>query len=190
SGELSDLEQAKFLKDSPDLSRDDYLLLLKHINRDGDLWADHLARPRIAGTPVFPHCAREHKALRYKGRQLSVRTAHESRSCIFFKEPGRPQQRSTGFITRIWTVLLPPRLHIILLVERHRPFRRASDRTKGPFHTHPHFQTKIIPIGDGDPILLQPEDIIAQCVVWRRPKGLYKISEDFYVINHGTHRNR
>lgn len=178
------------MKAGETLARDEYLLLLNHVNRSGTIWLDCEISPIPGEVLVFPPRAKELQTIHHKGRNFSTRSAHEANSCVLFQEPDRPSQRSTGFITRMWMVLLPPRLHTIVLVERHGPFPNPEDNLKGPYHRFPRFATKIVSMHAGEQILLSLDQLIGQCLLWRREHQTYGISEDFFVVNFAAHRNR
>lgn len=192
---VSSEAQAKFLQSAPRLSDDDYQLLLNHVNRGGLLWHDCNTGWHAHGALIFPPNAKPLTTITHSGRNFSTYAAHPGNSCVYFLPPAQPGQPAsgeyaTGFITKIWQVLLPPKYHIIVQVNHHTGLRRVEDRIRGPYRNLPEFQTKIVSLDLGNHVLISLGDIIGQCVFWRRPRGTYSIDEDFYVVNFGLHRGR
>jgi hypothetical protein len=171
------------------LADGDYNNLLNYVNRGAPLWQHHL----VAGafSSALEPKAQEIKILNHKHRHFAVRATHEANSCVVFQDPLDRSHR-TGFITRMWNVLLPPKVETFVMVTPHSQFvNDENDNLRGPFLDHPELQTKIVSTYLEDiSLVIRPTDIIGQCVLWHRPRGIYNISEDFYVINFAAHRNR
>ncbi|EJD37724.1 hypothetical protein AURDEDRAFT_72911 [Auricularia subglabra TFB-10046 SS5] len=187
--ELNDSEQADFLADSPALSNVDYDRLLAHINLGGTIWRHYAHHPHPGGVLIFPPRAQSLKTLEHRGRNFSVRDAHEGNSAILFRDPAHGGQLATGFIVSMWTVLLPPKLHTMILVELHKSPLDVGDARRGPYHGQ-DVQSKIMSTSPGEHLLIRPDDVLGQCVVWRRPAGIYGMSEDFFVVNYACYRGR
>ncbi|KAG7095973.1 hypothetical protein E1B28_006656 [Marasmius oreades] len=111
-------------------------------------------------------------------------------STISFFNPASKEQR-TGFITEIFTILLPASVEQTFLVVSPHLSLSSYDMDKDPYLWFPNLRCHIVYCRDSsERILITPEEIIFHVALYRRPKGTYGITEEIYVVNDTLNRGR
>lgn len=193
---LDPSQEAEILKRGKNIPNIDYTRILSHLTLSGVPWRHCGSFPHPNGALVLPPRAKSvtEVKLEDQNRVFSCYSSHPGNSAIRFHPGGQYRHIvRQGFIRRIYRLPLFQNLRTFLVVQLHRRLS-PEDEARGPYHQYPHFRTTIFSAQPSDNseswLVIEPEHIISHEVVYRCPKGIYDISEDFLLVCDSVNRGR
>ncbi|KAF9020178.1 hypothetical protein BDZ89DRAFT_958581 [Hymenopellis radicata] len=189
---LNSAQIAKILSEGESLDGNHYTLLLQYLNSSEELYQSAMQTiPQPRGTRILPTAAKSLRHVIFDNRTYSLHAVKEGNSHIQFYIPGDPVQRvETGRIERIWQLPLET-MRTFFLVRQHHALTPAQSQFS-PFSFEPctHLQAKLVNADPGLYIhIIEPKHVITHLVVYKRPRGAYRIPADTLAISWALNRD-
>lgn len=187
---LTPSEVADILGKGKDLSAWEYNTILQYLNSLGQPWRSNKDIPHPTGALILPPVAKP--LLTYKMDQYTLRCkkSNKGNSAIHFKNPSANLARTTGDIQRIWQIPLEGHMQTFLVVEIHKSLS-LRDQWKTPYFSMPFFESILVDAtASGILCIIEPQHILTNVTVLKRPKGTYGINRDTLAICWALNRGR
>lgn len=188
--QLTGIEVANMLRDSPLLSRNAYDLLLAHMQVADPQCCSAYDLNHAWNALVLPTRVRQLPQFHFDGRIFSTHRSHLGNGGIQFYRELVGEETETGFIESIWQFPFKGNLETAILVRLHRPLPLLEEY-KAPYSTRERLQTQIIDAAPSDRVqIIKPSQIITNLATYKRPRGTFGIGRDALIICWALGRGR
>ncbi|KAL1666290.1 hypothetical protein GGF50DRAFT_18026, partial [Schizophyllum commune] len=163
-------------------TEEEYAALLSYLSQTGRHYRAFDKFPHPKDALVLAPWKRDILTYGQDQYSYSCQRANTSNSAVYFYNP-LTGTRETGLIQDMWQVELgdsPETNTVFFTIGVHSPLSAAED-ARGPYAHRPGFLTRMVRTTLSAKVIVEPEHLLTQLTMSKRPRGAYGIHEEFYT---------